>query len=79
MIAADSGSSHPQGSAERGKRVAHNVGEIARLDVEASVGISEDGSAVVTFTETPVSAGASFGKCGYSVERLGFSAQIGTT
>jgi hypothetical protein len=37
MIAADSGSSHPQGSAERGKQVAHNVGEIARLDVEVSV------------------------------------------
>ena len=50
MIAADSGSSHPQGSAERGERV-HNVGENARLDVEASVAISEDGNAIVTFTE----------------------------
>lgn len=75
MIAADSGSSHPQGSAERGKRVAHNVGEIARLDVEASVGISEDGSAIVTFTETPVSAGAAFVKCANSACRLGIFGQ----
>jgi hypothetical protein len=75
LIAADSGSSHPQGSAERGERV-HNVWEIARLDVEASVAISEDGNAIVTFTETPVSAGAA---CAYSACRLGiFGHKLGT-
>ena len=69
LIAADSGSSHPQGSAARGERV-YNVGEIARLDVEASVAISDDGNAIVTFTETPVSAGAAYAN---SVCRLGIS------
>ena len=45
--------------------------------MEASVAISEDGNAIVTFTETPMSAGAAFGKCGSRLGAAVFGHKLG--